>query len=93
MCDSPLDVEVGKKMEKLYSTAEAAEGLNISSRRVAVLCTEGRFPGAQKIGKTWAIPESAIKNYVPGERGVHRSRPKRLGDILEEAGYSPPPKD
>lgn len=49
----------------MYSTAEAAEALNISSRRVAVLCAEGRFPGAQKIGKTWAIPETAIKNYVP----------------------------
>ena len=80
-------------MGKLYSTTEAAEALKISSRRVAVLCTEGRFPGAQKIGKTWAIPESAIKNYVPGERGVHRSRPKRLRNILEEAGYSPPPKN
>ena len=80
-------------MEKLYSTTEAAEALNISSRRVAVLCTEGRFPGAQKIGKTWVIPESAIKSYVPGERGVHRSRPVRLKDILEEAGILPPPKD
>ena len=80
-------------MEKLYSTTEAAEVLGISSRRIAVLCTDDRFPGAQKIGKTWVIPESAIKNYVPGERGVHRSRPKRLKDILEEAGYSPPPKD
>ena len=78
-------------MEKLYSTTEAAEALNISTRRIAVLCTDGRFPGAQKIGKTWAIPESAIKSYVPGERGVHRSRPKRLIDILKEAGYSPPP--
>ena len=82
-------------MEKLYSTAEAAKTLGISSRRVAVLCTDGRFPGAQKIGKTWVIPESAIKNYVPGAHGVHRSRPKHLGlkEILEEAGYSPPPKD
>ena len=78
-------------MEKLYSTTEAAEALKISSRRVAVLCAGGRFPGAQKIGKTWAIPESAILNYTPGPPG----RPKLPGikDILLEAGILPPPDD
>ena len=82
-------------MEKLYSTTEVAEMLGISSRRVAVLCTEGRFSGAQKIGKTWAIPESAIKSYTPGEHGVHRSltKPNSLKNILREAGVLPPPKD
>lgn len=80
-------------MEKLYSTTEAAEMLGISSRRVAVLCMEGRFTGAQKIGKTWVIPESVIKNYTPGERGIHRSHPKRLKTILREAGVLPPPMD
>lgn len=81
--------EVEKKVEKLYSTTEAAEVLGISARRVAVLCVEGRFPGAQKIGNTWAIPESAIRNYTPGPPG----RPKPLGvkDILREAGVLPPP--
>lgn len=78
-------------MEKLYSTAEAAEVLGISSRRVAVLCTGGRFPGAQKIGKTWAIPESAIQGYTPGQPG--RPKPPRMKDILQEAGILPPPKD
>ena len=74
-------------MEKLYSTTEAAKVLGISSRRVAVLCTGGRFPGAQKIGKTWTIPESSIQSYTPVQPG----RPKQLGikDILREAGISP----
>lgn len=78
-------------MEKLYSTTEAAEVLGISSRRVAVLCTGGRFPGAQKIGKTWAIPESAIQNYTPSPPG--RPKPPEIKNILREAGILPPPDD
>ena len=74
-------------MEKLYSTTEAAKVLGISSRRVAVLCTGGRFPGAQKIGKTWTISESAIQGYTPGQPG--RPKPSWIKDILREAGISP----
>jgi hypothetical protein len=31
----------------------------ISARRVALLCQLGKVPEAQKIGKTWVIPEDA----------------------------------
>ena len=34
---------------------------NIKERRIRVLCSEGRIEGAKKIGKTWFIPEDAIK--------------------------------
>lgn len=34
---------------------------NISSRRIGVLCAEGRIDGAVKKGKTWLIPESTEK--------------------------------
>ena len=34
---------------------------NIKERRIRVLCSEGRIDGAKKIGKTWFIPEDAIK--------------------------------
>lgn len=78
-------------MEKLYSTTEAAEVLGISARRVSVLCVEGRFPGAQKIGKTWAIPESAIQNYTPRASG--RPKPPKIKDILRETSILPPPDD
>lgn len=33
----------------------------ISIRRIQVLCTEGRIPGAMKIGSYWAIPADAEK--------------------------------
>ena len=34
---------------------------NISSRRIGVLCTEGRVEGAIKKGKMWLIPSVAVK--------------------------------
>ena len=46
---------------KYISTSEAAEQWGLSSRRIVVLCTEGRIEGAQKAGSTWIIPENAEK--------------------------------
>lgn len=34
---------------------------NIKERRIRILCAEGRIHGAKKIGKTWFIPEDALK--------------------------------
>lgn len=38
-----------------------SEKWGISVRRIQVLCTENRIPGAIKIGSSWAIPEDAKK--------------------------------
>lgn len=46
---------------KFISTTEAGRKWGLSSRRVAVLCTEGRIPDAQKVGNTWILPEDAGK--------------------------------
>lgn len=43
------------------STIEAGKNWQLSKRRVAILCSEGRIPGVQKIGNTWLIPEDAVK--------------------------------
>lgn len=43
------------------STIEAGKNWNLSKRRVALLCSEGRIPGVQKIGNTWLIPDDAEK--------------------------------
>lgn len=48
-------------MEKLLSTKEIAQKWGISSRRVALLCSEGRVAGAQRVGASWGVPESAEK--------------------------------
>lgn len=47
-------------MEYLTAT-EVSKKWNISSRRISVLCTEGRVDGAVKKGKMWLIPEDTKK--------------------------------
>ena len=45
-----------------YLTAvEMSEKWNITSRRISILCAEGRVEGAIKKGKTWLIPSDAKK--------------------------------
>lgn len=46
---------------------EAADKWDISTRRIQVLCAEGRIDGASKLGREWAIPINADK---PRDRRV-----------------------
>ena len=43
------------------TTVEMSEKWNISSRRIGILCAEGRINGVIKKGKTWLIPVDAQK--------------------------------
>ena len=43
------------------TTIEMSEKWGISSRRIALLCEQGRVEGAVKKGKTWLIPVNANK--------------------------------
>ena len=43
------------------TTAECAKLWNISQRRVAIYCKEGRIDGAILMGKMWLIPDTAQK--------------------------------
>lgn len=43
------------------SVKQAAERWNLSDRRVRVLCSEGRIPGAYQEGRGWNIPIDAVK--------------------------------
>ena len=43
------------------TTSEAAERWGISRRRVTVLCSTGRIPGAIQVGSLWLLPKSAKK--------------------------------
>ena len=46
----------------MYITVkQASEKWRISDRRVRVLCSEGKIPGAYQEGRTWKIPYDAIK--------------------------------
>ena len=44
---------------------ETANRWNLSKRTVQQLCVDGRLPGAQKIGRSWAIPADAEKPQDP----------------------------
>ena len=43
------------------TTTELSRIWNISSRRIGILCTDGRIEGAIKKGKMWLIPVNAQK--------------------------------
>ena len=50
---------------ELLTTTQMAEKWNISRRRIATLCKEGRIEGATLIGNTWLIPDDAKKPEYP----------------------------
>ncbi|MBR2949451.1 MAG: DNA-binding protein [Lachnospiraceae bacterium] len=43
------------------SIKQVSEKWGLSTRRINVLCSEGRIAGATKIGSYWAIPAEAEK--------------------------------
>ncbi|MGI6095428.1 MAG: helix-turn-helix domain-containing protein [Lachnospiraceae bacterium] len=51
-------------MEGYLSIREAAKKWGVSERRINQYCSEGRIPGAERFGGSWAIPENAEK---PGD--------------------------
>ena len=56
-----------------YLTAsEISKIWNISSRRIGVLCTEGRIEGAVKKGKMWLIPQDATKPADARRKGISK---------------------
>lgn len=64
-------------MKNYLSIKEAAEKWGVSKRRINQYCSEGRIPGAQKFGKSWAIPAEANK---PGDP---RKAPQETASISE----------
>lgn len=63
---------------------EAAEKWNISPRMVQQFCVTGRIPGAQKFGKSWAIPAATEKPQAA------RSLPEQgTTGLLERANLMP----
>ena len=47
------------------TTTEMSKVWGISSRRIALLCSQGRVDGATMKGKTWLIPKDAKKPEDP----------------------------
>ena len=57
--------------EHLLSAPEAGKILGLSTVRINVLLREGRFNGAEKIGRNWVIPRVSVEKFKrlpPGGR-------------------------
>ena len=78
--------------------SDAAAKWGISSRRVQILCASGRISGAERLGRSWAIPKDAQKpgdariksgKYIGFSRSIERKRnvlPKVLKLLTAEGG-------
>lgn len=79
-------------MEHFLSIHEAAKKWKVSERRISQYCTQGRIPGAQKFGRSWAIPEDAKKPEDPRQaRREARMDPAGLSydSILKNVNLMP----
>ena len=61
-------------MKGYLSSRETSYKWNVSERRVNRHMTEGRIPGVERFGKSWAIPKDAQK---PTDPRKDQSRTKR----------------
>lgn len=53
-----------KGSDSMYmSVKEASEKWGISDRRIRVLCSEGKIPGAYHEGRNWKIPRDSVKPH------------------------------
>lgn len=66
------------------SIKQTSEKWGVSTRRIQVLCSEDRIPGATKIGSYWAIPADAEK---PKDERVKTGRYVKVPDQPEEVDY------
>lgn len=64
---------------KYLSVAEIAKKWNLSERSVRNYCASAKLPGAFLTGKTWNIPENAVR---PGRVNKKNDSPRTLLDIL-----------
>lgn len=55
----------GAGLKGCLSIREASCKRDASERRVNQVCSEGRIPGAERFGRSWAIPEYADKPKGP----------------------------
>ncbi len=61
-------------MKGFLSVKEAAGQWDVSVRWVNQYIQEGRIPGVERFGRSWAIPEDAVKpeKLKPGARKRHQ---------------------
>lgn len=65
---------------KYLSVTQTAQRWGISTRRIQILCGQGRVPGAIRVGKFWVIPDDEPKpadariksgKYIKSKENTH----------------------
>ncbi len=71
-----VSTERGRRMKGYLSIRETSYKWGVSERRVNQYCSQGRIPGAERFGRSWAIPENAVKPADP--RKINRAEEKKV---------------
>lgn len=66
-------------MKGYISIREASNKWDVSERRINQYLLQGRIPGAERFGKSWAIPANASKPTDP--RRIKYQSSKNAEDI------------
>jgi len=67
-------------MKGYLSIRETSHRWGVSERRINQYILENRIPGAERFGRSWAIPEDAVKPTDPREireRSVEHGQQRR----------------
>lgn len=73
----------GMDVEDFVSVAEAVEISGYDRMHIALLCRQGRLPGARKMGSQWIIPRKALQEYMPAPPGPRPGSKRVKEDPLE----------
>ncbi|MBQ6292969.1 MAG: DNA-binding protein [Lachnospiraceae bacterium] len=60
-------------MKDYISIRDAAGKWNVSERRVNQYLSQGRVPGAERFGRSWAIPADAEKPKDPRKNDLYNN--------------------
>jgi len=70
------DVEVlsPKELESLiWTTTTLSIEAGVERARIRRLAIDGRFPGAFKVGRDWAIPDESARHWLSNDRDRRRT--------------------
>jgi len=71
---------------EFLTVKQVAEREGLSTRRVRVLASQGRFPGALKVGRDWLLPVASVEQWRNDDRDRRR---KREGSGTEKTAERP----
>jgi hypothetical protein len=70
------------------TTKEASELWGISTRRIQILCDNGKVEGAQRLGNIWVIPKGMAKP-IDGRTKNGRVQKAEMADIYGQVKENP----